>query len=356
MRLFPKDRDLSEPTESIELTVRGSDLRLKNEEVSVRLDTFLGHFIHWRSRTSIQGLIKDGFVHIDAPTPSAPEGTGEYQVERRPGRRLLHGTRLRIEIPEPLRVQRSVSASSDLVVLHEDDYLLVVDKPPNLPVHPSGRHLSDTLIQRVHAQYDQKKERREFRIKLCHRLDRETSGLVLLARDPETHANVMRQFEVRDVDKEYHAIVRGLPDKESGVIDLPLAPDPRSEVRLKMAPAVEGLESRTAWRVLERYEDCALVACKPLTGRQHQIRVHMEAIGLPLVGDKLYGVDESIFLRYAADEQTPEDEEFLGLRRHALHNHYLKVTHPRTGAPLEVRSAIPEDMRQYLNERERRDG
>lgn len=355
MRLLPKDRDLNASTESIELTVRGSDLRQKNDEVSVRLDTFLGHFLHWRSRTSIQTLIRDGFVSLDPPTPSRPAGSGTYQVERRPGRRLVHGTKLCIEIPEPLRVQRSVSASSELVLLHEDAHLLVVDKPPNLPVHPSGRHLSDTLIQRVHAQFNQQNERREFRIKLCHRLDRETSGAVLLARDPQTHAKVMRQFEVRDVDKEYHAIVRGVPDRDSGVVDLPLAPDPRSEVRLKMAPAVEGLESRTAWRVLSRYEDCALMACKPLTGRQHQIRVHMEAIGHPLVGDKLYGVDESIFLRYAADEQTPEDDEFLGLPRHALHNHYLKVTHPQTGVPLEVRSPIPEDMQQYLNGRERRE-
>ncbi len=355
MRLFPKDRDLSESPDHVELVVRASDLNLPVEEVHVRLDAFLAKFLHWRSRTSIEELIREGLVSVDPSDPAHPDGTGELVVEKRPGRKLLHGSRVVIEIPEPLRIQRVVSAASELTILYEDAQLLAVDKPPMLPVHPSGRHLADTLIQRVHARFDQKKERREFRIKLCHRLDRETSGLILLARDPGSHSKVMMQFERRETEKEYFCIVRGVPSAEGGRVDYDLGPDATSEVRLKMAPVAEGLPSVTHWRVLERYEDCALVACKPETGRQHQIRVHMDAIGHPLVGDKLYGVDEQFFLKAAANELTRADQEFLGLPRHALHNHRLVITHPFSGERVEMRSPLPEDMRQYLEGRARVD-
>ena len=351
MRLFPKDRDLSQPVEKVDLTVRGSDLQMPYDEVHVRLDAFLQRFLTWRSRTAIQRLIREGFVSILAAEPGARLPKGDPVVETRPGRRLMHASRVVIEIPEPLRVQRAMSASSELTVLHDDAWIVAVDKPPMLPVHPSGRHLSDTLIQRVHATFDQTKERREFRIKLCHRLDRETSGIVLMARDPRAHAAVMKQFERRQVEKEYHAIVRGCPTEDEGVIDLPLGPDPNSEVRLKMAPRVEGMEALTAWKVLERYDDCALVSCRPKTGRQHQIRVHMDAIGHSLVGDKLYGVDEGVFLRSAAGEALPEDATTAGLARHALHNHRIAVMHPVTGERVEIRSLIPEDMRRFLDAR-----
>ncbi|MEZ5977667.1 MAG: RluA family pseudouridine synthase [Planctomycetota bacterium] len=350
MRLFPKDRDLSAPAERVELTVRGSDLQLPHEDVHVRLDAFLQHFLHWRSRTSIQQLIKEGFVSVALAEPGLREARGELVVERRPGRKLLHGSRVVIEIPEPLRVQRSVPAASDLVVLYEDGEIVVVDKPPMLPVHPSGRHLSDTLIQRIHARYG-KDPRREHRIKLCHRLDRETSGIVVCARDPATHAAIMSQFENRDVEKEYHAIVRGVPESDSGVVDLPIGPARWSEVMLRMTTTPDGLPSRTAWSVLERHRGCALVSCRPTTGRQHQIRVHMEAIGHPLVGDKLYGDDETIFLRAAQGELTREDLRALGMPRQALHNHRIAFRNPRTGERVEVRSPIPEDMRAYLEAR-----
>ena len=355
MRLFPKDRDLSESPDQVELVVRASDLNLPVEDVYVRLDAFLARFLHWRSRTSIQALIRDGFVTVDPSDPAHPEGRGEPFVEKRPGRKLLHGSRVTIEIPESNRIQRVVSAASELTVLYEDKQMLAVDKPPMLPVHPSGRHLADTLIQRVHAAYDQKKERREYRIKLCHRLDRETSGVVLLARDPQSHSKLMMQFEKRETEKEYMAIVRGVPTEDGGRIDFDLGSDTKSEVRLKMAPVAEGLPSVTRWSVLERYTDCALVSCRPETGRQHQIRVHMDAIGHSLVGDKLYGVDESMFLRAAANELTRAEELELGLPRQALHNHRLVVTNPMTGERVEMRSPLPEDMRQYLAQRDRID-
>ncbi len=348
MKLFPKNRDLSQTDTYVELRVRGSDLQLPEDEVHIRLDAFLQRFLTWRSRTSIQELIKEGFVSIDPADPGHRAGTGELFVERRPGRRLLHGSRVLIEIPEPLRVQRTIPAADDLVVLYEDEQLLAIDKPAYLPVHPSGRHLSDTLIQRVHERFGQRQERREFRIKLCHRLDRETSGIVLMAKDPVAHAAVMKQFELRDVDKEYLAIVWGVPEQESGTVDLAMGSDRSSQVRIKMAPVVGGIEARTHWRVVTRYRDCTLIAAKPFSGRQHQIRVHLAAIGLPLVGDKLYGADEELFLRAASGELGLQEERALGLPRHALHNHKLVVRNPVTGDVIDVRSSLPEDMHRFL--------
>ncbi len=352
MRLFPKDRDLSQPVERADLRVRASDLNLPVDEVHIRLDAFLQRALPWRSRTSIQALIREGYVLIDPAVPERPDGGGELQPEHRPGRRLMHNSRVVVLIPEPLRIQRATSSATDLCVLYEDDVLIAVDKPPGLPVHPSGRHLSDTLIQRVYVHWNLGAARREDRIKLCHRLDKETSGVVLLARDPISHAAVMRQFEDRLVEKEYLAIVRGVPEQDEGVIDADLGSAPGSQVRLKMATVARGLPSRTDWRVIERYADCALVLCRLHTGRQHQIRVHMASIGHPLVGDKLYGVDEELFLRAQDGELTRRDQLELGLTRHALHAHRLALTSPKDGARIEITSPLPEDLSQYLAQRD----
>lgn len=348
MRLYPKDRDLSEPADRVELVVRGSDLNLPNEEVQVRLDAFLQRALTWRSRTSIQQLIHDGFVLVDAAAPDRPGEGRAPQVETRPGRRLLHGSRVVVMIPEPLRVQRSTASAVDLVVLHDDGEVLAVDKPPGVPVHPSGRHLSDTLVQRVHRHFGHEEVDRRARYKLCHRLDRETSGVVLLAHDPEVHAALMGAFERREVEKHYLAIVHGDPDDEEGRIDFPLGPAPGSEVRIKMAARADGAPSRTDWRVLERHGHCALLLCKPLTGRQHQIRVHLAAIGHPVVGDKLYGSDEQLFLRHAQGELGRDDLRALGLERQALHAHRLALELPRGLGSLRVESPLPEDLAHYL--------
>jgi 23S rRNA pseudouridine1911/1915/1917 synthase len=351
MRLLPKDRDLSKPLEQVELVVRASDLRMRAEDVEIRLDRFLGLHLPWRSRSSIQALIRDGYVYVDLATPDRPEGTGELAPESKASRILRDKTRVLVVVPEGLRIAITPVLTEAIHVLYEDSAALAVDKPPMLPVHPSGRHLSDTLIQRIHARYGGDKVERAFRPRLCHRLDRETSGIVLIGLDPELHADLMRQFEDREVEKEYLAIVQGSPTSDGGVIDHPLGSARASRIGLKMAVRGDGQEAKTVWSVVSRHKGCTLVRCRIHTGRQHQIRVHMEAIGHPLVGDKLYGYGEEFFQKETDGELTPADLRVLELPRHALHAHRLVFVTPAGNKRVEVISPLAADLAAFLAER-----
>jgi 23S rRNA pseudouridine1911/1915/1917 synthase len=350
MGLFPKDRDLTQAPREVELKVDASDLRQRAEAVEIRLDAFLVLHLTWRSRNSIQELVRAGQVLVDASTPDHPRGTGVAAVEKRPGRRLRNGSRVVVLIPEHLRLKATGPCSDELSILYEDAGILAVDKPPFVAVHPGGRHLVDTLIQRVHARYGAGFElERGGAPRLCHRLDRETSGIVVVGKNPAAHSSVMVQFERRQVEKEYLAIVRGSPAADAGVIDYPIASARTSKVELKMAVAADGQPSRTGWKVLERRDRCALLSCSPHTGRQHQIRVHLAAIGHPVVGDKLYGSDEELFEKSLEGRLTREDLRSLGLPRQALHNHRVVFRSPATGERVEVRSPLPPDLRDYLD-------
>jgi len=360
MGIFPKDRNLARAPERLELPVRCSDFRERADRFHIRLDAFLCHHLAWRSRTSVQALIQDGFVRVGHNHPDGSDP--EPAVDRRRSRILRDGAVVVIEIPPELRLPSTTSDGDELVVLHEDEDLLAVDKPPFLPVHPSGRHVADTLIQRVHARYARLAATpavapgapaipERVPVRLCHRLDRETSGIVLMAKSTRAHRRMMKQFEGRSVIKEYLAIVHGRPAQDAGRIELPLGPARTSRVRLKIAARADGLPSCTEWRVVERRGAFTLLLCRLLTGRQHQIRVHLDAIGHPLVGDKLYGIEEDVFLRAAAGALTPEDEARLLLPRHALHHHRLVVQRPLSGGrgePLELVSPLAPDLREFL--------
>ena len=352
MRLFPKDRDLSTGTDRVELRVCASDFQARAGDLEIRLDVFLASHMPWRSRSSVQGLVKDGHLLVDAATPDHPRGRGELSLERRPGRKLHHGSRVVIVIPEELRLRVTPQFSDELAILYEDDDCVAVDKPPMLAVHPAGRHLTDTIIQRVHRMYGSRELPREQRPRLCHRLDRETSGVLLIGKHHRAHSLLMQQFENRQVEKEYFAILQGEPRLDGGTVDFPLGSARGSRIGIKMAPVADGLASRTDWRVVRRIAGYTLVACRLHTGRQHQIRVHMEAIGHPLVGDKLYGYDEQYFQKAADGTLTGDDLRALELPRQALHHHRLVFTSPTTCGRIEVESPLACDLAAWLEERE----
>ncbi|MDE0892754.1 MAG: RluA family pseudouridine synthase [Planctomycetota bacterium] len=351
MGLFSKDRDLTKPPEQIELKVDASALGLKVEDVLIRLDSFLAMHLKWRSRSSLKTLVKEGWVHVDASTPERPMGTGELTLEKRSGRKLRHGSRVVVVIPPDLRQAPIKDVDTNLTVIYEDDACLVLEKPAPLAVHATSRYLNDNLILRVHAKYSDAIAEGRMAPRLCHRLDRETSGAVLVAKTLPAHAELARQFEEREVEKHYFAIVHGEVAAESGSCDHPIGSSRTSTIRLKMACAADGQESRTDWRVVERALRFTLLECELFTGRQHQIRLHLAALGHSIVGDKLYGDDEMIFQRAADDELTEADHAALLLERHALHHHRLAFTSPSTGERVVAMSPLPTVLRDFFDER-----
>jgi 23S rRNA pseudouridine1911/1915/1917 synthase len=302
-----------------------------------RLDLYLKRKIPRLSRTRLQEIIR---TQLEGPggramKPHSPVSAGDRLLIRRPAR------------PEP-------PCPRTFGVLLEDPDFLVIDKPAGLPVHASARYYFNTLTRVLAERYPGQG------LQIAHRLDRETSGCLVVARGKEAAARLKSAFERRRVGKTYLALVHGDPpwaDGAEAVIDLPLAlADPaRSRLRIRMEPAEgrpDAQEAITRVRVVERHPGCAMVACRPVTGRQHQIRAHLAAVGHPIVGDRLYAHGDEAFARICDLEATgvaPEGlEEEFGMARQALHAAGITFPHPRTGEPVTVQAPLPADMRAYV--------
>ncbi|KYG04972.1 RNA pseudouridine synthase [Sorangium cellulosum] len=308
-------------------------LRVPPESAGMRLDRFVQSQLKRTSRTRAAEIVARG-----AYSPEARRLRGSDRV--RPEQCILLWR-------APWDEQAPDTA---IPVLHEDDALLAVNKPPSLPVHPTARYHKSTVIKMMEA------ARPGERLFLAHRLDRETSGVLLLCRTPEADRTVKAQFEERTgVLKRYVAIAWGWPERDDLRVELPLELDTASRYKVKMrvAPPGRGLASATACEVLGRRADpltgrrYSLIQCTLETGRQHQIRVHLASSGLPLVGDKLYGPDEGMFARGADGELTDDDRRALELDRHALHAALLELTHPATGERVRIEAPLSDDLRTF---------
>jgi 23S rRNA pseudouridine1911/1915/1917 synthase len=308
-------------------------MRVPPECAGMRLDRFVQTQLKRTSRTRTQEIIARGCY--------SPEG------------RALRGND-RVKPEQHVLLWREPwderAPDVDVPVIYEDADLLAVNKPPGIPVHPTARYHQSTVVKMLEAL------RPGEHLRLSHRIDRETSGALLLARNAEADRRVKVQFEARDsVEKHYLAITWGWPADDDFRVEAPLELDPTSRYKVKMRVAREGtgLTARTGCQVLGRREHgetgrrYALVRCRLETGRQHQIRLHLASLDLPLVGDKLYGPDEGLFARGADGELTPDDERVLELPRHALHAAELELDHPTTGARLHIEAPLPEDLRAF---------
>lgn len=230
-------------------------------------------------------------------------------------------------------------------IVFEDDKLLVVSKSGNIPVHAGGKYILNTLVARVRGDVG-------VNVNLAHRLDRETSGLVVLTKTRDAARSVSSAFAGGRVRKVYIAVVHGNPEESEFRVDGPIAKAGREHpVPRRVVDAAAGKTAVTVFNVVERFERFAVVEAKPATGRTHQVRVHLEHAGHPVVGDKIYGVRPEVLAEYMEHGMTPRVQEALLLPRHALHLKLLRLLHPRTGAPLTLEAPIPPDMSSFIEAR-----
>lgn len=316
----------------------------------VRLDTFLKEHYRKRSREQLKRAIDAGIVTIQRS-----QGPHLTVGRLKPSLQLLVGDEIQVlteRKPEP-------EVCFDYRVIYEDDVLFVINKPPNLPVHPAGRYFFNTLLTHLKTEGHKSPLRADIEYYLVHRIDKETSGILVLCKEKEAGAHLTAQFAARKTEKTYLAIARGITP-ENFEIDLAMKRSTRSAISLKMMTAPVGEEgaqpASTRFERLGVYRhpvhgDFSAVHCYPKTGRQHQIRVHLEAAGHPILGDKLYGMPETEALRfYDRAHLTPEAEARLILPRHALHAAGIRFEHPVTGEWLEFTSDFPADLQGFLDQ------
>ena len=284
-----------------------------------RLDKITPTHVPDLSRATAQRLIKAGEVTVNG-RPSKPS----YRVQV--GDEVV--VRVPIEMPAPV-----VPENIPLDVIYEDDALLVVNKPAGMVVHPAYGHASGTLVNAVLAHCPQIADvGGPDRAGVVHRLDKDTSGLILIAKDGVTRAALQRQFKRRQVAKTYLALVEGQMQPREGVVEAPVGRDKRQ--RKKMAVVRSGREARTMYRAIEYFANYTLLEVRPHTGRTHQVRVHLSWLGYPIVGDAVYGRHRQRLLR----------------GRHFLHAARIRFSHPATSEEVEFEAPLPPKLADVLNQ------
>lgn len=284
-----------------------------------RLDRFVASEVSELSRSRVKRLIEAGQITVNG-------------VPAKPALVLAPGDIVCVAVPAR-QASTLTPEQAPLEVVYEDAYLLVVNKPAGVVVHPGAGQHQGTLLAAVlayrpdiaHADADPQ------RPGIVHRLDRNTSGLLLVAATAEAQRDLRAQFKARTVDKVYLAMVHGRLEPVVGAIEAPIARDPQRRTRMTVSP--DGRYARTEYRVLDYYPGASYLEVKLLTGRTHQIRVHFSAIGYPVVGDRVYG-------HRGAKPRAP---------RQFLHSHRLSFEHPATGERIEFESPLPGDLQQVLD-------
>ncbi len=279
------------------------ELEVTPEEAGLRLDLFLAGRLEGVSRSAVKAAIKDGFVSVSG------------SVCRRPSRRMRAGERVLWSAPvNPILVPSSIPLS----IIHEDEEIVVVDKPAGMVVHPGAGTDGGTLVEGLLATRRLPVEDDPSRPGIVHRLDKETSGVIVVAKTARALTSLKAQFASRGVTKLYLALVEGEIEEEEGLIDAPVGRDPVHPRVMTVTP--RGRVAKTAFRVLQRLPAGTLLLLRPRTGRTHQLRVHLRYIGHPIVGDPLYG---------------KEGEHMF------LHAWRIGFTHPGSGERVRFEAPIP---------------
>jgi 23S rRNA pseudouridine1911/1915/1917 synthase len=289
-------------------------------ETTQRLDKFLVECLPEFSRSRLQNLIKNEYVKVDG------------RVASKAGQTLEQGALVEVHIPPPVP-STLVPESVPLEIIFENPEVLVVNKPAGMVVHPSAGHATGTL---VHAALAHAPEMNGVggvrRPGVVHRLDKNTSGLILLAKNDSAHNWLQSQFKKRQVKKEYLALVDGTPPTQKGRVEAAIGRDPSHRKRMAILPNHKGRQAISEYRTVERFSQHTLVRVFPLTGRTHQIRLHMKFLGCPIVGDTVYG------------KHRPS----IPIKRHFLHAHRLTLILPGESAPTTFEAPLPGELVEIL--------
>lgn len=303
----------------------------------MRLDHYLHMYFQDFSRSELQEAIKGGHITVNGKPSKA-----SYKVR--------NDDRLRVELPEPIN-DVIVPEDIPLEVLYEDECLAVINKPADMVVHPARGNWSGTLANALAFRFGDQLSRSNgtFRPGIVHRLDRDTSGAILIAKDEVTHRDLGTQFETRKVFKEYIALTAGELERDSDYVEAPIKHHPRVREQMTVTTAddPDGKHAFSYYEVAERFRGHTLVKVQPRTGRTHQIRVHLAYVKCPVLADKLYGGRDRFLLSDVVSGLSREGDEVL-LGRQALHAYRIRVQHPKRGTWLEVEAPFPPDMRRTL--------
>ncbi|UQZ92771.1 RluA family pseudouridine synthase [Bacillus safensis] len=294
------------------------NIAVSEEQTSERLDKFLSTTEPEWSRTQVQQWVKDGLIEVNGKQVKA-----NYKVQA--------GDQIKVDIPDPEELDVEAEPM-DLDIYYEDADVLVVNKPRGMVVHPAPGHVSGTLVNGLMAHCnDLSGINGVMRPGIVHRIDKDTSGLLMVAKNDMAHESLVNQLVAKTVTRKYTAVVHGIIQHDTGTIDAPIGRDKKD--RQSMTVTKENAKQAvTHFDVIERFKDFTVVECRLETGRTHQIRVHMKYIGYPLAGDPKYGPRKTV--------------DFNG---QLLHAGVLGFDHPKTGEYIEFTAPIPADMQAFID-------
>jgi 23S rRNA pseudouridine1911/1915/1917 synthase len=321
---------MSLSSEPVELTVDAT-------EAGHRLDAFLATHFPDYSRVHLRRVITAGGVTVD-------------NRGGKPAYRLHAGQLVTVVLPEIPR-QAPQPENIPLEILYEDEHVVVVNKPPSMVVHPARGHWSGTLASALQFHFGPTLSTTGglSRPGIVHRLDRDTSGVILVARSDLAHSKLAKQFAARTIEKEYFALTAGCPRHDRDVIDCPIGfhPHVREKMAIRPADDEDSRPAQTFYEVQERFDGFGAVMLRPKTGRTHQIRVHLNHIGCPVLCDRQYGGRAQI--TRGEIRRQPEDD-FVLLDRQALHARRIKFMHPVSDEMMEIEAPLPADIMATLEE------